>query len=565
MPGLAGAGGGSDAIRAGKAFVEISAQDKGIQATIDKLKKKFTTFGAGVRNIGLGIAAVGVAALSPLVGAADTLIDLGKIQDVADAFGITGKAASGLFGLLEAAGGEFKENLEGIIQFSGTMEKAFQGIGQGAELFDGLNIKAEELKGLAVDEQFYRVLGAIRQLPQPLQESKLALLGGTDSMKQWQKLLTMSEADARALAEELSISNEELRQASDTARKYERTTLMIRRGWQEIVLALAPAIEQILTAIMPVIQGIMKFIANNHQLVVTLAGVAVGLVVAGLAIAALGVGIMAVGGIITAVTTTIGGISAALVFLATPVGAVIAVVVLLGLAFVAVGAILTYVFWDEIMAVFTAISTWFTTTFAESIAAFTQMWEGLAAALKKGDLKLAMAIVVTGIQVVWFDMLTQMKNMFVTFLKWFIDKLVSIPQVIGSVFGKIPGLEEASAILKGIGDQAKLLISVGDAAISTALKTELDKAKQDLAMLVNFAKGEEKKLAPEKVPNTSGYKTAVAVAGQRGSFSADNARQRFAQGESFEKRQEKLQKEIADNTKRGANAAEDLNKKMVLQ
>ena len=62
--------------------------------------------------------------------------------------------------------------------------------------------------------------------------------------------------------------------------------------------------------------------------------------------------------------------------------------------------------------------------------------------------------------------------------------------------------------------------------------------------------------------NRSSYRSAVAVAGQRGSFNADNARQRFAQGDSFEKRQEKLQKEIADNTKKGADEAQKLNENM---
>jgi hypothetical protein len=295
----------------------------------------------------------------------------------------------------------------------------------------------------------------------------------------------------------------------------------------------------------------------------TLVAVAAGLVGAGLAVATLGAGIMAVGGIITAVTTTISGISAAIAFLATPVGAVIAVIAVLGLAVVAVGAILTYVFWDEIMVAFNAISAWFTTTFAESIAAFTQMWEGLVAAIKKGDLKLAFAIVVTGIQVVWFDMLMQMKTLFTGFLKWFIDKLVSIPKLIGDTFGKIPGLEEASALLKGLGDQAKLLIDVGDAAITGVLKAELEKAKRELKMLVDAAKAEEPKpAAVRRLENNRSYRSAVAVAGQRGSFNADNARQRFAQGDSFEKRQEKLQQQIADNTKKGADEAQKLNENM---
>lgn len=242
-----GGGGGASArgVRAGAAYVELNGKDN-LSGFLKRMGAKFAGAvkamgAAAVVGLGAGFTVAALAA-GPLL---ETLDDLRRLDDVAKAFGITGRAASGLFGVLGAVGGDLKENLEGVIQFSGTMEKAVQGVGQGAELFDGLAITAQQLNGLAVDEQFYRVLGAIRQLPQPMQQAKLAMLGGTDSMKQWQGLLSLSEQDVRSLAERLSFTNLELQRAADAGRAYQRATGAIGRAWQQVAVAVAPAVQSI--------------------------------------------------------------------------------------------------------------------------------------------------------------------------------------------------------------------------------------------------------------------------------------------------------------------------------
>ena len=240
-----GGGGSARGVRAGAAYVELNGKDN-LSKFMAGMKAKFLgvmkVMAAGaLLAVGGGAAVLGMA-FDPLV---ETLGDLRKIDDVAKAFGTTGRAASGLFGVLGAVGGEFKENLEGVIQFSSTVDKALHGIGQGAELFDGLSVSAKDLQGLAIDEQFYRVLGAIRELPQPLQESKLALLGGTDSMKQWQTLLTMSNDEVRQLADKLAFSNAELKQGAAAGRAYQRATLAVQRAWQQFAVAVAPLVQMI--------------------------------------------------------------------------------------------------------------------------------------------------------------------------------------------------------------------------------------------------------------------------------------------------------------------------------
>lgn len=235
-----GSGGGARGIEAGQAFVRLGAKDD-LSGKLKAIAGRFADFGKKVLSLtGIGGAIGGILGALSFKETAD---DLGKIEDVAKAFGITGKAASGLFGVLGAAGGEFKENVEGVIQFSDTLNEALSGgDGQGAKLFKDLSVTAKELEGMSVDEQFYRVHAAIRELPQPLQEAKLALLGGTDSMKQWQRLLSMSSEDVRAIADATAISSAELKDASDSSKAMAQAGAAANRVWQQTVIMIAPLV-----------------------------------------------------------------------------------------------------------------------------------------------------------------------------------------------------------------------------------------------------------------------------------------------------------------------------------
>lgn len=258
--GAGGGGAGSRAIEAGRAFVRLGAKDD-LTAHLKRIAGKFMEFGkTALKWTGVGGLIGG--ALGGL-SFADTASDLEKMDTAAKAFGVSGRRMSGLFGLLSAAGGEFKENLEGVIQFSDTVNQALTGEGQGAKLFDGLAITAKEVNSLPIDEKFYSVLGAIRKLPQPLQEAKLALLGGTDSMKQWQRLLTMSEAEFRSIAGSAAVSSADLQQAAESSRAMEKAGSAFGRVWQRVVILGAPVVTSLANGLADALRPISEFMADR--------------------------------------------------------------------------------------------------------------------------------------------------------------------------------------------------------------------------------------------------------------------------------------------------------------
>ena len=73
-----------------------------------------------------GLAGVGgvLAGVMGSLSFKETADDLRDMNDAAKALGLTGKQASGLFGVLP---GDFKENVEGLTQFSNAIQTALGG------------------------------------------------------------------------------------------------------------------------------------------------------------------------------------------------------------------------------------------------------------------------------------------------------------------------------------------------------------------------------------------------------------------------------------------------------
>ena len=64
-------------IRAGRAFVELFADDSKLVRGLRRAEKKLKAFGQSVRNLGLKMATLGAGILAPLVGAAKAFSSMG--------------------------------------------------------------------------------------------------------------------------------------------------------------------------------------------------------------------------------------------------------------------------------------------------------------------------------------------------------------------------------------------------------------------------------------------------------------------------------------------------------
>jgi hypothetical protein len=215
---------------------------------------------------GLAGAAAGLGAVASAGWAVDKVLkqieDKSKVMNAAKAFGASPEAMSGLMGMLGRMGGDFKENLEGLTQFGRRVRDAYAGIGEeSARLFDGLSVQAKDIINLPIDQQFYKVLGAIRQLPQHLQMSKLELLGGTDSMKQWLPMLSYSVAELKEIDRKTRMTAVELGYAAAAQKSIAEATQAWNKAWDKLAVAVAPVVKGLAEEIPPALDSLAEKMA----------------------------------------------------------------------------------------------------------------------------------------------------------------------------------------------------------------------------------------------------------------------------------------------------------------
>lgn len=234
-------GGNSGGVRAGRAFVELGAKDN-LSAHLKRIGANFAEFGKQA----LAMTGVGglVGGLLGGVSFKSTADDLAKMKTTVEALGASARGGSGLFGLLNQFS-DFGENVEGLTQFSNAIQTALADTSKTTQLFEGLSVSAKDLAGVPLDEQFYRIHDAIRQLPQEQQAFKLGLVGGTDSMKKWLPILGMTTQEIRDQAAALSFGSSELDDATRASKAMAQAGGQINRAWQQAVIALAPLVADL--------------------------------------------------------------------------------------------------------------------------------------------------------------------------------------------------------------------------------------------------------------------------------------------------------------------------------
>jgi hypothetical protein len=451
--GGSGGGGGSGAIRAGRAFVEFFAKDAGLRTFLSNLQKRLKSVSKMFATVGTGLVVGGVARLLPMIGVVNKLGDLSKMKDAATALNMTAEGASGLFGVLAAMGGDFKEDLEGITQFSGRLRDAIAGVGgptgEAARLFEGLSVSAKDLEGVPLDEAFLRIHGAIRELPQELQASRLSLVGGTDSMKKWLPLLARSNAEIRAQSKALSSSKEDLDEAQAATLAYKEAMTQLGLVWQRVAVALAGVVEMVSKWATTVLGPLQETVRQNKALIVAFVAVSAATV-------ALGVAFIALGAAISSVLTLFGFVSLIVSALATPFGLAAIAVAALGAGFlylVGVGGTLR-------------------TTLA-----------GISDALAAGDMGLAWRIGLAGMSLEWAKFVETLTLVWNDFKAFFVDAWHDAVYLVAqnllplsAAFGGV--MRQAAVLVDGFSRVAEAIarsFAVAFAGVESVVRDSLDR------------------------------------------------------------------------------------------
>lgn len=406
-------------IRAGRAFVELFADDSRLVRGLNAASAKLKAWGQSVTAMGQKFLAAGAAAGGAFFAAAKIFSDAGdRLQKMSQRTGLSVEALSELAFAADMSGTSL-ETIEAAVR---RMQKNLVG-GSAAtrETLSQLGLSLESLRGLNPEQQFKALADAIAAVQDPTQKAALAMQLFEDSGTQLLPLFAEGAAGIEALQKQardlgLTMTTEDANTAAALNDALGALMTSIKRAVTLIGAAVAPAFQSMAEWITAVVTPIVAFIDANRELVALALKIAAAVAAAGAAFMVLGVALSAIGSAFSLIATLVSGIGA---LLGAMVSAATALLNPLGLVVVLALALGTYALY--VSGAWEPVLKWLGDTFLWLGDIATQAWQGITDAIAAGDLELAAQIAMAGLKIVWYEALAWLKQKWIDFKKSILD------------------------------------------------------------------------------------------------------------------------------------------------
>ena len=321
---------GSAGIMAGQAFVRLFLKDDMAAALAKTMKNAGTAmadFGAGAMKVGAGVTAGGAAILAPIIAgvAAFTRMGSGAV-DAAARTGLSVEALSELGFSAQQTGADMGDVEIGIKKMSSGIQDLATGQKAAVENFQRLGLSMEDLQGLSPEDQFALVGKRIAAIQDPTMRAAAAVdMFGRSGTKMLPMLADLDGLRAKARALGIVISTEDAKAADDLGDTFDMLKSQAMAALFGIGKAVAGPLQEFATAATKIGATVLTWIANNGELIRT--------------VAKIGLALTAAGGVITGFGAAVFGIGKALVVLAPFPSTLLTILTptkMLGLAFSAI-------------------------------------------------------------------------------------------------------------------------------------------------------------------------------------------------------------------------------------
>ncbi|MFH1419470.1 MAG: phage tail tape measure protein [Planctomycetota bacterium] len=408
-------------IRAGRAFVELFADDSKLVRGLRRAEKKLKAFGASIRNMGLKMASLGAAMLAPMAAAAKVFSSMGdEVAKMSKRTGVSVETLSELRFVASQTGTEFATLENAFRKMQRSIYDAGRGLSTAVDALADLGLTFKDLDGLSPEQQFKLLADRISQVEDPTRKAAIAmsLFGRTGTnllpmFAQGAKGIEALQKEARRLG--LTMSAEDAAAAEEFTDTLDKLWKVVKMGVFRVGAALAPVLDKLAKTITDVVIKASAWIQKNHELIVTVMKIAAAVLAGGIALAVLGTIISALGsglGVLVTIVTTVGTVfkllGSVIGFMLTPIGAVIAAVAALGIYLLytteAGGKALTW------------LGGKFNILKEDALAAFG----GISDALAAGDMGLAMKVLWLTLKMEWTRGVNFLEKAWLNFRNFFI-------------------------------------------------------------------------------------------------------------------------------------------------
>jgi hypothetical protein len=409
------------AIRAGRAFVELFADNTHLVRGLRAAERKLRAFGDSIRTMGFKMMSIGAAMLAPLASSAKAFSTLGdSVAKMAKRTGLSVESVSELSYAASQSGIEIEALENGIRKMQRSIYDAGRGLSTAVDALKSLGLSYRQLENLSPEEQFKLIADRLNRIQDPTRKAAIAMMLFGRSGTALLPLFEQGAAGLDALQQEarrlgLTMSGEDARAAEVFNDTLDRLWSVVKMMAFQVGAALAPALQKMVEAIIEVLVKVNTWIQQNRQVIVMITKFAAALVAGGAAMVVLGTAISGLGlafGKLSAIITGIGAVlktlGSAIAFLTSPIGLVIAAVA-------ALGAYLIYTT-DIAGKAVDWLGQKFSILKDDALAAY----QGIADAMVAGDMALAAKILWLTLKMEWTRGVNVLEKAWLNFRNFFI-------------------------------------------------------------------------------------------------------------------------------------------------
>jgi len=279
----------SKGIRAGRAFVELFADDSRLVRGLKTAEAKVMAFGRSMQTLGKWMMGLSAAVLTPLVGSAKLFSNMGDaVAKMARRTGFSVENLSELGFAAELSGTNVETLENGIRRMQRTITDAQAGLSTAQRGLARFGLTAEQLAGLSPEEQFRRIADGLAAIADPTQRASAAMEVFGRSGTALIPMLAQGAAGLDALQDQarklgLTISKEDAEAAevlNDTLAALWRS---IKQGTFVVGSALAPELQRAAEWLTTAAVKSADWLRENKGLIVSLLKTAVAVGAAGAA------------------------------------------------------------------------------------------------------------------------------------------------------------------------------------------------------------------------------------------------------------------------------------------
>lgn len=438
------------AIRAGRAYVELNADDSKLKAGLRKAQMRLRAFGRTVNSIGLRLGAMGAAITGPLLAATGVFASAGDELDKMSARTGIGVARLQELGFAAQQSGSDLNTLAKIVQrMNRRLGRGFaEGTSSEIEAMEQLGLDIERLRQMDPEGRLLAIADAMANYGDNAAAAGLAqrafgaqvdamlpmLLEGRDGIEQM-------AARARELG--IGLSGKDSRAAADFTNRLGELRAVLKQVTLEIGAAVADALSKWVTAVAEGVSKAAAFIREHRRMVAWVLALGGALIAGAGGLLALGlaakVAAFAVGGligIVSVATTVVGGLITALGLLVTVKGAVIGTIIGVGVAMLNMTGI-----GQRALQWLGERFTWLWKHVREVVGA-------IADALRGGDISAAVNVLWTSLRLAWLNGTLQLQEIWHGMLRainstW-IDALAGLKMAWAKFVAKVKTLTQSS-------------------------------------------------------------------------------------------------------------------------